>query len=72
MTRAGWKIASVTVEGDLEGPATVEQIRARLAVIEQKLEEIGKRPALGLTFWKIFLASLLAAITLFLALLAIG
>ncbi len=72
MAKAGWKIASVTVEGDLEGPATVEQLRARLTVIEQRLEEVSKRPAMNLTFWKVFFASLLAAVTLFLALLLIN
>jgi hypothetical protein len=72
MAKAGWKIASVTVEGDLEGPATVEQLRARLTVIEQRLDEVSERPAMNLTFWKVFFASLLAAVTLFLALLLIN
>jgi hypothetical protein len=72
MTKAGWKIASVTVEGDLEGPATVEQLRARLALIEQKLDELSKRPAARLSFWKVFLAAWLAALAMWPAALLLG
>jgi hypothetical protein len=72
MAKAGWKIASVTVEGDFEGPATVEQLRARLAVIEQRLDEISKRPAVRLSFWKVFLAAWLAALAMWPAALLLG
>ena len=57
----GWKVESVTVEGDVSGPASAEQLRAKLAVIEQQIAEIANKPGLNLSFWKVFWAVLAAA-----------
>ncbi|GEM_PF-1354890 len=72
MVKAGWNVASVTIEGDIEGPASAEQIRAKLTALEQRIEELGKRPALRMTFWRVFLAALLAALAMWPVLMLLG